>query len=121
MKGEGYGYEAWAPISQRAMTPVCFGFVDDTDLILNNNNPSVTSGNLIDEAQVELSRWEGLISTTGGALAPEKSYWYLVEVGPDGKYVTKAKQLGSLVLHNKGQPETIERLEVTEAPETLGI
>jgi len=121
MKGEGYGYEAWAPISQRAMTPVCFGFVDDTDLILNNNNPSVTSGNLIDEAQVELSRWEGLISATGGALAPEKSYWYLVEVGPDGKYVTKAKQLGSLVLHNKGQPETIERLEVTEAPETLGI
>jgi len=103
------------------MTLVYFGFVDDTNLILNNNNPGVTSEDLIDEAQLELSMWEGLISATGGALAQEKSYWYLVEVGPDGKYVFKTKQLGSLLLHNKGQPETIECLEVTEARKTLGI
>jgi len=121
MKGEGYGYEAWAPISQRAMTLVCFGFVDDTDLTLNNDAPGVTSADLIDEAQLELSTWEGLLSATGGALAPEKSYWYLVEVGPDGKYISKAKQPGSLFLFNNGQPATIERLEVTEARETLGI
>jgi len=44
-----------------------------------------------------------------------------VAVGPDGKYVSKAKQPGSLFLHNKGRPETIERLEVTEARGTLGI
>jgi len=44
-----------------------------------------------------------------------------VEVGPKGKYISKAKQPGSLVLHNKGRPETIECLEVTEAHETLGI
>jgi len=121
MKGEGYGYEAWAPISQRAMTLVCFRFVDDTNLILNNDDPGVTSEDLIDEAQSELSMWEGLISATGGALAPEKSYWYLVEVGPDSKYVSKAKQPGSLFLHDKGRSETIERLEVTEARKTLGI
>jgi len=121
MKGEGYGYEAWAPISQRATTLVCFGFVDDTDLILNNDGPGVTSADLIAEAQLELSTWEGLLSATGGALAPEKSYWYLVEVGPDGKYISKAKQPGSLFLCNNGQPATIEHLEVTEARETLGI
>jgi len=121
MKSEGCGYEAWSPISQRAMTLVCFGFVDDTDLILNNDDPGVASEDLIAEAQSELSTWEGLISATGGALAPQKSYWYLVEVGPDGKYISKAKQPGSLILHNKGQPATIERLEVTEARETLGI
>jgi len=103
------------------MTLVCFGFVDDTFLFLNNDDPLVTSEDLIDEAQLELSTWEGLISATGGALAPEKSYWYLVEVGPDGKYVSKANQPGSLFLHNKGRPETIERLEVTEACKTLGI
>ena len=121
MRSEGYGYEAWAPISQRAMTLVCFGFVDDTDLILNNDRPGVSSEDLIHEAQLELSTWEGLISATGGALAPEKSYWYLVEVGPDGKYVTKAKQPGDLFLHNKGRPAVIDQLEVTEARETLGI
>jgi len=71
------------------------------------NDPSVlvetvTSVDLIDEAQLELSTWEGLLSATGGALALEKSYWYLVEVGPDGKYISKAKQPGSLFLCNKG-------------------
>jgi len=77
--------------------------------------------NLIDEAQLELSTWEGLISATGSALAPEKSYWHLVEVGPDGKYISASKQPGSLFLNNKGQPKTIEHLEVTKARKTLGI
>jgi len=54
-KAEGYGCEAWAPISQRTMTPAHFGFVDDTNLILNNNDHGVTSEDLIDEAQLELS------------------------------------------------------------------
>jgi len=52
---------------------------------------------------------------------PRKSYWYLVEVGPNGKYISKAKQPGSLFLCNNGQSATIERLEVSEARETLGI
>ena len=33
MKGGGHGHKAWAPTSQRAMTPVCFGFVDDTKTV----------------------------------------------------------------------------------------
>ena len=121
MKSEGFGYEAWAPISQRAMTLVCFGFVDDTDLILNSSDPTATAEDLICDAQLALSTWEGLISATGGALAPEKSYWYLVDVGPDGKYLPKSKQPGDLFLRNQGRPEVIDRLEVTEARETLGI
>jgi len=75
----------------------------------------------MDEAQLKLSTREGIISTTGSVLALEKSYWYLVEVGSNGKYVSKAKQLRYLFLHNKGWPEAIEHLEVTKARETLGI
>jgi len=44
-----------------------------------------------------------------------------VEVGSDGKSVSKAKQPSSLFLHNEGPPETIECLEVAEARKTLGI
>ena len=62
MRSEGYGYEAWAPISQRAMTLVCFGFVDDTDLILNNDRPGVSSEDLLHEAQLELLPLEELWS-----------------------------------------------------------
>jgi len=70
---------------------------------------------------LELSTWEGLLSATGAVLAREKSYWYLVEVGPDGKHISQAKQLGSLFLCNNDQSATIEHLEVTEARKTLGI
>jgi hypothetical protein len=104
MKSEGYGYEAWAPISKRAMTLVCLGFVDDTDLILNDPNPNSTVEDLLHQAQLELSTWEGLISASGGALAPEKSYWYLIDVGEAGKYKSVSERPGALVLHNQGQP-----------------
>jgi hypothetical protein len=40
----------------------------------------VTSKDLVDEAQQALLLWNGLLCATGGALAPEKGYWYLVEM-----------------------------------------
>ena len=121
MKAEGYGFSAWSVISQRALSLMCFGFIDDTDLILNSKDPSLPTHELVHNAQSELATWEGLISATGGALAPEKSYWYLIDVNPDGSYNTKADSPGDLILNNKGDPVVIERLDVSEAKESLGI
>jgi hypothetical protein len=121
MKAEGFGFDSWSVISQRALSLVCFGFIDDTDLILNSTDPTISNQALIEKAQRELTTWEGLISATGGALAPEKSYWYLIDVRPDGKYAPPASAPGNLVLNNKGNPVVIERLPVTAAKETLGI
>ena len=39
MKKEGFGFEAWSLIRQRALAITCFAFVDDTDLIHSNNDP----------------------------------------------------------------------------------
>jgi hypothetical protein len=33
------------------MSLVCFGFIDDTDLILNSTDPSVSAAALIEKAQ----------------------------------------------------------------------
>ena len=57
-----------------------FAFVDDNNLVHANNPPSVSTDTLIDEAQAMISRWHGLLCATGNDLAPEKSYWYLVEL-----------------------------------------
>ena len=96
-------------ISQQALSLVCFGFIDDTDLILNSTDPDISCQDLIASAQEALDTWERLINVTGGALAPEKSHWYLVDVNSDGKYAEPDAAPGELTLHNKGNPVIIKR------------
>jgi hypothetical protein len=66
-----------------------------------------------------------LIKATGGALAPIKSYWYLVEVfWKDGawRYKTKEEAPGSMhVKTEDGSLLETKRYEVTKAQEALGI
>jgi len=124
MKKAGFGYTTWTAISQKALEILCFAFVDDTDLIHNNDDPNVTTEQLIQEAQQALTTWEGLIKASGGQLAPEKSYWTLIEVhhtNSGWEYKSIADAPGELSLDNRGQPETIERCEVSQAKEALGI
>jgi len=124
MKAEGYGYADVLSISQYAMNLVCFAFVDDTDLVHSTFDPSLTSAELFDEAQAALLTWESLLSATGGALKPPKSYWHCLDYSCV-RGVWKPKRIqdaqGELILHNKGTPYTIQRLEVHEAREALGI
>ncbi len=124
MQRLGFGYKTWSLISNRAVELACYAFVDDTNLIHSNDDPNVSSADLIDEAQDALHSWEGLLKATGGALAPEKSFWSLVEVfcknGTWG-YRTQSDTPGNLQLYNNGNPETAARIEVTKAKEELGI
>jgi hypothetical protein len=69
-----------------------------------------------------VNKWHGLLSATGGDLAPEKSYWYLVELKwKQGKwmYTTVEESPGELWL--PGAVDPIERRLVTESAEALGI
>jgi len=111
MKAEGYGYADMSAISKHAMNLVCFVFADDTDLVHSTFDPSLTSAKLFDKAQTALLTWESLLSATGGALKPSKSYWCHL----DYSYVQgvwKPKRIqdapDELILHNKGTPYTIQ-------------
>ena len=122
MKQAGYGYHDWTLIRNRAFHISTLAFVDDTDLIHVNNDPRVTTAQLIEEAQAALTLWEGLIRASGGALAPEKSYWYLIEVvRKNGKwgYSTAASSPGTLHLNN-GTYE-VKRKNVNQPAEALGL
>lgn len=57
----------------------CFFFVDDTDLIQSGPSVNTTGEQVFATMQNVLDHWEGLLHTTGGALAPEKSYWHLID------------------------------------------
>jgi hypothetical protein len=122
MRDQGFGYSVWTLIRQRESSLVGFAFVDDTDLIHANHDRRKPTQQLLEEAQEALSVWEGLLHATGGTLAPEKSYWYLVEVTrAQGKwtYVRERQHPGDLFLNNGSIKNT--RLEVYQARQSLGI
>ena len=122
MKQEGFGYDTWSMTGNRAITSVAFKFVDDSDLAISDD--SVDAETLILKAQRMLHTWEGLLEATGGALAPHKSYWYLVDVvycNGAWQYKTKDETPGEMFLWNGGDHYFINRLDVWHAKEVLGI
>ena len=122
MKSQGFGYNDWSLIRRKAIEIVCFAFVDDTDLIHVNHDLSVPRTQLIQESQSALDMWEGLIRATGGDLAPEKSYWYLVEIQrKNGQWAYVKQDEAPADLWLKNGTFKVQRKDVSEAAEALGI
>ena len=96
-QGNGTGPQIWAVVSSRMFevlhkrgletsfkTPMSkevlklcgFAFVDDSDIVADaegRNDPKLT----LNSMQRTIDCWEGVAKSTGGALAPSKSWWYL--------------------------------------------
>ena len=77
LRNEGYGLDIAGPISDEHLRMAGFAFVDDTDLIQDatTNDPRRVTENI----QQSLDLWEAVLRATGGALVPNKSFWYLVD------------------------------------------
>ena len=76
--------------------------------------------------QKAIDTWEGGLRASGGALVPAKSYWYLIDHwwnGKEWKYLTTDQLPAKLkVKEVNGQNKVaLERLEASEAKETLGV
>ena len=69
-----------SPISREQLKLCGFAFVDDTDLLQaagthqNHNNPDFT----MEKMQESIDTWEAAAKTTGGSIAVEKSWFYLI-------------------------------------------
>ena len=61
------------------MKTMGFGFVDDTNLVTLAPSVSCSAESLIPSFQCTLDRWSGCLVTTGGELAPVKSFCYLID------------------------------------------
>ena len=104
-QGNGTGPQVWAAISSKMFevlhkrnlvsnfnTPISnvnmelsgFAFVDDSDILAQAgycNDPIKT----VEKMQTTIDCWEGTAKSTGGALAPSKSWWYLIHFKWDKK------------------------------------
>ena len=122
MKQAGFGYNVWTVIRQRAIAITCFAFVDDTTLIHTPSDPNMSTADFLVQAQEALDLWEGLLQSTGGALAPEKSYWYLLDVRKRNnkwQFVRSRFCPGELYVANRTY--RIKRQETSEANEGIGV
>jgi hypothetical protein len=101
-----------------------YSFVDDTDII-HSGQPGEPFQVLAIHMQSAMDTWEGGIRDAGGALEPEKSFWYLVRFcwkNGQWAYVPKEDTPALLSVRNHtGDRVELERLEVTEARKTLGV
>ena len=78
MKEKGHGSMLETAFTGIIYSFIGFLFVDDTDLIIIPR-PGETSQEVHNRLQAAVTYWNGILGVTGGALRPEKCYWYMLE------------------------------------------
>jgi len=120
----GFGASFKLAISETQVSFVGYLFIDNTNLV--QTGPSLTSmgQEVIPLMQVALSLWEQGLCTMGGALVPEKSFWYLIDFrwqGSKWKYTTYETEPGELLMKDHTQQEKPIQWLANIAQCTLGV
>ena len=112
------------PISNTGLWLVGFAYVDDSDLFTfaTNNGPEET----VKKMQEIVNVWEKVAKVTGGAIAPLKCWWYMINFTWDQfgnwRYTTKDEMPYKLTANDaQDEVKIIKRLEVNDAQEMLGV
>jgi len=101
LKQQGFFANIIGAISLHSWKLSGFAFVDDMDLCITH--PSNNIMQVASHMQGLVSTWEGLLHATGGALVPNKCFWYLIDFDlQHGKclYHTIDHLLGTLFVHD---------------------
>ena len=104
---------------------VGYSFVDDTDLIQTARNSHDQEVDVAADMQRALNTWEGAIRSTGGAIVPSKSFWYLIGFQwHEGCWTYKDELEAPATLSvrdSDGNIVTLERLPPNTTRRTLGV
>ena len=125
LRREGFNVFFKFAISDESISFVAYAYVDDADNIVNCIEEEATYYDVLDKMQSSMDHWEGGIRATGGAIAPEKSFWYLVDfVWKNDKwhYASDKEAPGEItVLDTERRRQTLTRLKPSEARQPLGV
>jgi hypothetical protein len=125
LRSMGLGLKMCSSLSRNELLLVGFGFVDDTDLAISNDE-CTSARDAARQLQAAVTAWEGGLRATGGALEPTKSLWYPIEFGwkagePYYKSVKECKVDPILVRDPSGKVQPLQCLEPSQAERTLGV
>ena len=110
------------PMSETEIHSMGALFVDDADLYTINDNLSDHRA-LCHQTQLGLDTWNNLLQATGGALKPEKCFWYSLEYScKDGEWDYQHNSNAEMTITNQdGTYSTIIRKSAEESMKTLGV
>jgi hypothetical protein len=125
VKRAGFGVRVFSALTKTVLYFLGFAFVDDTDIV-HAGSCVLTAGEEIYAGMIHcIAHWQGGVKATGGALRPDKSYWYLIDfrwTGTKWIYRKIADMPGDMeVLNTDEELEPLTRLEPHQARKTLGI
>ena len=118
----GLGTDIHDPVTDDTIHSMGAMFVDDLNLYTWKDDIT-TPAALMTQAQQEVSQWSLLLNATGGALKPEKCFWYLLDYTcDDGEWGYKAHSDFELYVNNPdGSRSGIKQEEIQSSKKTLGI
>ena len=120
---QGHAVVIKTAISLATIAYVAFMFVDDTDLPAMATNRTETPESVSIRLQDAVNCWGHSLSVTGGALKPEKCFWYSIGfswTNGDSSYKT-AKDVDIKVPSLAGDPQAIAHLGPHDAKEIMGV
>ena len=119
------GFSIRMSISLATLTFIVVMYVDDADLFISAKNYSESISNLIIRTQTATNTWRIGAEQTGAALRPQKCKWFLVAFqwkNNKPSYHSRTSAPGQLFqTDTDGVVQVIERLEVTQSVEGLGV
>ena len=127
MDAEGFGYTSRTALTDEEFFASCFCFVDDTDVMESKPDIGMTGETLLPSVQSALDLWSGGVSATGGAINPEKSFWWLIDFKwnpTSGSWTFRRNEEmpGELRMRDlAGEMAILRRLQPDEAARTLGV
>ena len=125
MATQGHGFNILSAMSCALISFVCYAFVDDTDVIQSASSTATPGEEVIEDMQIVLDRWGGVLRATGGALVPKKSFWYAIDFRWDGsKWVYRQIEdmPGEILITGvDGVRVILQRYEASVGKETLGV
>ncbi|CAJ1932275.1 unnamed protein product, partial [Cylindrotheca closterium] len=129
MEAMGYGFEALSALESKLVMAQCFCFVDDTDVIGAGTTVQHSGESICPSVQAAAPLPSGGIRATGGAINPEKSFWWLIDFAWDSrqgqwKFRCKSSVAPHFNLHIpelSGTNEPLRQLEPDASERTLGV
>ncbi|CAJ1927568.1 unnamed protein product [Cylindrotheca closterium] len=79
MISKGFGFDFLMSISWAPLLADCFCFVDDTDVCQAAPSPDQSGESIVPAVAKALHWWSNGVHLTGGAIRPDKSFWYLID------------------------------------------
>lgn len=127
MKSAGNGIKYRTPISKEVDSFIGFAFVDDTDIVEGDLRMGhLDIDDVFDKMQDAIDRWEGGLTTTGGAIRPDKLFVYPISYHfkPSGEYEYESVDSMDRTLTVKDHEGIRSQLKLVNAHdgrETLGV